>query len=47
MRSKGIYYYTTYENNQITAVDMHKENLKGESLVRYPLIQEQQIKMQN
>lgn len=45
--TKGIYYYTTYENNQITAVDMHKENLKGESLVRYPLIQEQQIKMQN
>ena len=45
--TKGIYYYTTYENNQITAVDMHKENLKGESLVRYPLIQGQQIKMQN
>lgn len=45
--TKGIYYYTTYENNQITAVDMHKENLEGESLVRYPLIQGQQIKMQN
>ena len=25
--SKGIYYYTTYDNHQITAVDMHKENL--------------------
>ena len=24
---KGIYYYTSYENNQITGIDMHKENL--------------------
>lgn len=44
---KGIYYYTTYNNRQITAVDMHKENLDGSSLVRYPLILEEQIKMQN
>lgn len=44
---KGIYYYTTYENHQITAVDMHKENLDGESLSRYPLITGEQIKMQN
>lgn len=44
---KGIYYYTTYENHQITAVDMHKENLEGTRLVRYPLIQEEQIRMQN
>ena len=29
---KGIYYYTTYDNHQITAVDMHKENLDGEEL---------------
>ena len=28
---KGIYYYTTYENHQITAVDMNRENLNGES----------------
>ena len=40
---KGIYYYTTYENQQITAVDMHRENLDGKELVRYPLIQEEQI----
>ena len=44
---KGIYYYTTYNNHQITAVDMHKENLEGNELVRYPLITEEQIKMQN
>ena len=34
---KGIYYYTTYENSQITAVDMHREELDGEVLVVYPL----------
>lgn len=44
---KGIYYYTTYENHQITAVDMHREKLEGFLLVRYTLIQEEQIRMQN
>lgn len=44
---KGIYYYTTYENSQISGVDMHKENLDGQDLARYPLIKGQQIRMQN
>jgi len=44
---KGIYYYRTYENSQITAVDMHRENLDGTQLICYPLITGQQIKMQN
>ena len=44
---KGIYYYTTYENSQITAVDMQKEDLDGGRLVSYPLIQGQQIRIQN
>ena len=44
---KGIYYYTTYENSQITGVDMHREDLDGAALVSYPLIQGQQIRMQN
>lgn len=44
---KGIYYYTTYENSQITGVDMHREDLDGRELVLYPLIQRQQIRMQN
>lgn len=44
---RGIYYYTTYGNSQITGVDMHRENLEGESLVSYPLIEGQQIRMQN
>ena len=44
---KGIYYYTTYENSQITAVDMNRENLDGDSLIAYPIIMGQQIKRQN
>lgn len=44
---KGIYYYTTYENSQITAVDMHRENLDGDQLSSYPLIEGQQIRFQN
>lgn len=44
---KGIYYYTTYENSQISGVNMHKENLGGNTLITYPIIKNQQIKMQN
>ena len=45
--TKGIYYYTTYDNHQITAIDMNKENLDGQELIRYKLIKEEQIKFQN
>ena len=45
--SKGIYYYTTYDNHQITAVNMHREKLDDVFLVRYPLIRGEQIHMQN
>lgn len=45
--TKGIYYYTTYNNHQITAVDMHKENLDGNEIVRYPLVNSEHIKYQN
>lgn len=44
---KGIYYYNTYENHQISGIDMHKENLDGTALVRYPLVTGEQILMQN
>ncbi len=44
---KGIYYYTTYENHQITAVDLHAEDLDGAELSRYPLTQGEQICWQN
>lgn len=45
--NKGIYYYTSYDNHQITAVNMNKENLDGDKLIRYALIKEEQIRMQN
>ena len=45
--SKGIYYYTTYNNHQITAIDMNKEELESENLIRYPIILNEQIKFQN
>ena len=45
--NKGIYYYTTYDNHQITAINMHKENLENDELIVFPLIREEQIKNQN
>ena len=44
---KGIYYYTTYENNQICAVDMHRENLQSDQLIWYPLQKSHAITYQN
>lgn len=44
---KGIYYYTTYDNHQISAVDMHKENLDGASLLRFKLVTGEQINLVN
>ena len=43
----GVYYYTTYENSQITGVDMRAEDLDGSAVINYPLITGQQIRMQN
>ena len=43
----GIYYYTTYENSQITAVNMNNENLDSENLIIYQLVKGQQINYQN
>lgn len=34
---KGIYYYTTYNNSRITAIDMSKEDLTSNQLVCYKL----------
>ena len=44
---KGIYYYTTYENSQVCAVDMHREDLDGSKLVNYPLDKTLAIQYQN
>ena len=45
--NKGIYYYTTYENSQITAVRLHGVDLETDKLSAYPLRTGQQIKMEN
>lgn len=44
---KGIYYYTSYDNHQISAVNMHNENLDGKCLICFPLIHGEQINQQN
>ena len=44
---RGIYYYTTYENSRITAVDMHRTDLDGKALSVYPLRRERTIHFQN
>ncbi len=44
---KGIYYYKTYENSQISGIDMNKEDLESSELISYNLIKGQQIFMQN
>lgn len=45
--SRGIYYYTTYENSQITAVDLHRCDLNGTKPISFPLVLTQQILHQN
>lgn len=44
---KGIYYYSTYDNRQISAVHMRQADREGKRLLRYPRIVEQQICCQN
>ncbi|MCM1224468.1 MAG: choloylglycine hydrolase [Lachnospiraceae bacterium] len=45
--NKGIYYYTTYDNHQISAVDMHKENLDDYKLICYTPVTQEQFYWQN
>ena len=45
--TKGIYYYTTYDNHQINAVDMNREDLDGEEIIRYSLVKDEHIEYQN
>jgi len=44
---KGIWYYTTYDNPTVTAIDMHRCDLSGEKLFRYPLKEQMEIQWQN
>ena len=43
----GVYYYTTYENRQITAVSMRNIDLNQNALKSYPLNTTQQIRYEN
>ena len=43
----GVYYYTTYENGGLTAVDMHREDLEGAALRSYPMVQSPKVFFQN
>lgn len=40
----GVYYYTTYNNRQITAINMHAVDLNGQELTTFPLAIHQQIR---
>ena len=44
---RGIYYYTTYDNSQMQAVDMYRENLDSCELIIFSLKTEQIILYQN
>lgn len=44
---QGIYYYTTYTNHQITAVDMHREELDDKDIICYPMLGKEQIWWEN
>ncbi len=44
---RGLYYYTTYENRCIHCVDLHKTDLDGYTVNRFPLVREQSIREQN
>lgn len=41
---KGIYYFTTYENRQISAVHLHHNDLDSSDIISYPISQTQTIR---
>ncbi|MGM9969376.1 MAG: choloylglycine hydrolase [Anaeroplasma sp.] len=45
--TKGIYYYTTYNNHQISAVNMNRENLNSNDLIYYKLNDKENINFHN
>lgn len=44
---RGLFYYTTYENSQITEVSLYRENLEGQKLISYPMLWGQRFYRQN
>ena len=45
--NRGIYYYKTYNNSQLTAVHLHHVDLEDDKLILFPLVKEGQILWQN
>lgn len=45
--TRGIYYYKTYTNNQLTAVNLRHENLDAGTLRIFPLVVSQQVAWAN
>lgn len=43
----GVYYYNTYDNFQLSAVAMRREELDGDRLVAYPMQTESRVYWQN
>lgn len=44
---QGIFYYTTYNNHQISAINLHNVNLDSTELNQYQIIEIEQINYQN
>lgn len=44
---QSLFYYTSYDNHQITTIDLKKADLDSAALVRYPFITTEQIHSQN
>ena len=45
--ARALYCYTTYANRRITAIDMNREDLGGNALIRWPLTTGEDIFIQN
>ena len=45
--ARGVYYYTTYDNSRISAIDLHAAPMDGNRLFSYPLHESSQILRQN
>ena len=47
MHLRESFYYTTYENRQITAVRMRPDMLERDQLIRYPMQHQEKIAYEN
>lgn len=45
--ARGIYYYKTYENNRIAAIDMGREDMDGDKIKTWELDLEQEVREKN